>query len=80
MRTFIINSLDVLVWCLAALIAIGGIAVGFMAMGQGRIEGLGIVIGGILYAIVFAGMFFIVIGIHDNTKRTAEAVERLAAK
>jgi hypothetical protein len=79
MRALIIGSLDILVWLLAGLIAIGGIVVGFMAIGQGQMQGIGIIIGGLLYAIVFAGMFFIVIGIHDNTKRTAAAVEKLAA-
>lgn len=38
-----------------------------------------IVVGGIPYVIIFAGMFFIIIGIHENTKRTAAAVEKLAA-
>ncbi len=79
MRALIIGSLDILVWLLAGLIAIGGIVFGFMAIGQGQMEGIGIIIGGLLSAIVFAGMFFIVIGIHDNTKRTAAAVEKLAA-
>jgi hypothetical protein len=79
MRALIINSLDLLVWLLAGLIAIGGVVFGVMAVGQGQIAGIGIIIGGLLYAIIFAGMFFIVIGIHDNTKRTAAAVEKLAA-
>lgn len=81
MRQLIISSLDMLIWLFAGLIALGGVIVGFMAMGQGMVlQGLGIVIGGLLYAIIFAGMFFLIIGIHNNTKRTADAVEKLAAR
>jgi hypothetical protein len=30
--------------------------------------------------VVFMGMFFLIIGIHNNTKRTADAVEKLGMK
>jgi len=80
MRELIIKSLDVIVWIVAGLIALGGVIVGVMALGQGEVAGLGIIIGGLLYAVVFAGMFFLMIGVYTNTKRTAEAIEKLAAR
>lgn len=78
MRSLIINSLDFLVWLMAGLVAIAGLVAGGMALANGQVQGLAIMIGAVLYAIIFAGMFFIVIGIHENTKRTAAAVERLS--
>ncbi|MGA0542059.1 hypothetical protein [Neotabrizicola sp. VNH66] len=81
MRHAIIRSFDVLVWLMAALLAIGGLVAGGMAMGQGQgLAGLMIIVGGILYAIIFAGMLFLVVGIYENTKRTAEAVERMGGR
>lgn len=80
MRQAIINSLDILIWILGGLIAIAAVVAGIITLGQGEVAGLGIIIGGLLYAVVFMGMFFLIIGIHNNTKRTAEAVEKLAMK
>lgn len=80
MRELIIKSLDMIVWIVAGLIALGGVIVGVMALGQGEVAGLVIIIGGLLYAVVFAGMFFLMIGVYTNTKRTAEAIEKLAAR
>lgn len=80
MRELIIKSLDMLVWIVAGLIAFAGIVVGLMALKQGEPAGLGIIIGGLLYAVVFAGAFFIMIGIYNNTRRTAEAIEKLAMR
>lgn len=80
MRQMIISSLDMLIWLLGGLIALGSVVVGIMALAQGQIGGIGIVIGGLLYAVVFMGMFFLIIGIHNNTQRTAEAIEKLAAR
>lgn len=79
MRHAIIRSFDVLVWLMAILIALGGLVVGGMAMGQGMAgQGLAIMVGGVLYAIIFAGLLFMVVGIYENTKRTAELLERQA--
>lgn len=81
MRQAIINSLEILIWIMGALIAIASIVMGVLTLGQGfALQGLGIIVGGILYAIIFMGMFFLFIGIHSNTKRTAEAVEKLAMR
>lgn len=80
MRQAIINSLDILIWVLGALIALAGVIAGIVALAQGQVMGLAILVGGLLYAVVFMGMFFLIIGIHNNTKRTADAVEKLGMK
>ncbi|MEX0970490.1 MAG: hypothetical protein WD046_08625 [Paracoccaceae bacterium] len=79
MKNMIIKSLEILVWLMVILIVIGSLAGGAMIMGNpmgGFLQGLGIMVGGVLYAIIFGGIMFLIIGIHDNTKRTAEALER----
>lgn len=80
MRQFIIRSFEAIVWIFGALVALAGIAVGVMALVNGQAQGLLFIIGGPLYAILLMGMFFIAIAISDNTKRTADAVEKLAAR
>ncbi|MFQ5624187.1 MAG: hypothetical protein ACE5FS_12435 [Paracoccaceae bacterium] len=75
MRHLIIKSLDVIIWIVAGIITIAGVGAGLMAISQGQLVGLAMIIGAPIYAIIFAGMFFLVIGIYDNTKRTAEALE-----
>jgi hypothetical protein len=80
MRQAIINSLDILIWVLGALIALAGVVAGIAALAQGQVMGLAILIGGLLYAVVFMGMFFLIIGIHNSSKRTADAVEKLGMK
>lgn len=80
MRQTIINSLDTLIWIMGGLIALVGVIAGIVALSQGMLSGLAIIVGSLLYAIVFMGMFFLIIGIHNNTKRTADAVEKLAMR
>jgi hypothetical protein len=81
MRELLINSLDKLIVLLVALIVLIAVVGGFVAMAQqGFLAGLAIIIGGGIYAIIFGGMMFLVIGIHANTKRTAELLETMAAK
>ncbi|MCR8726609.1 hypothetical protein [Frigidibacter sp. ROC022] len=80
MRQAIINSLDILIWIMGGLIALGGVVGGIMVLAQGEAMGLVFIIGALLYAIIFMGMFFLIIGMHNNTRRTAEAVEKLAMR
>lgn len=81
MRQLIIDSFEKLVWALIVLIiigaVIGGIGMMFSPVGPGFIGGLLLIIGGILYAIVIGGMMFLFIGIHENTKKTVEQLERI---
>ena len=80
MRDMIIKSLDIIVWIVAFVIAAGGVIGGVLALANGQPQGLAFIIIGPLYAIIFAGMIFVAIGIYNNTKRTAEAIEKLAAR
>jgi hypothetical protein len=58
---------------------IGAVAV-IMSPEGGLLAGLAVLLGGALYLVMFAGMLYVVLGIHDNTRRTAEAIEELVAK
>ena len=80
MRQFIIRSFEGIVWIFGALVALAGILAGVLALANGQVQGLLFIIGGPLYAILLMGMFFIAIAISDNTKRTAEAVEKLVSR
>ncbi len=79
MRELIIKSFDLLIWLLFALIAVGGTLYGFYVMfAQSFLGGIFTIIFAILYAIITAGGLFLLIGIHENSKRTAEALEQMA--
>jgi hypothetical protein len=80
MRQFIITSFETIVWIVGGLIAIAGVIAGIIALTQGQMGGLLLIIIAPLYAILIMGVFFIAIAIADNTKRTAEAVEKLASR
>jgi hypothetical protein len=80
MRQTIINSLDVLIWVFGGLVAIGAVIGGLAALAQGEMVGIAIIIGGLVYAVMIMGVFFLIIGIHNNTARTADAVEKLASR
>jgi hypothetical protein len=78
MRDFVIKSLDVIVWIVAAVFVAAGVIGGLFALANGQMQGLALIILGPLYAIVFAGWIFLAIGTYNNTKRTADAIEKLA--
>ena len=80
MRETIIKIFEILIWIIGALYAIGGVIGGLFVLAQGEIAGLGIIIGGLLGAVVIMALFFIQIGIYNNTRRTADAVEKLAGR
>lgn len=81
MRDFFIGSFEkivsLIVIILAAVVVIGGIGAMF---NQGFLAGIGVLIVGGLYVIMVGGMLYLALGIYHNTKRTADAVEKLAAK
>lgn len=82
MRDFFINSLEkilnIIVVIMAAVIVISALSVLVMgAQGMNRfIAFLFILVGGALYLVLFAGMAYLGLGIYQNTKRTAELLER----
>jgi hypothetical protein len=80
MRDFIIKSLDILIWVVGGLIAVGGVVAGLFALVNGQVQGLLFIILGPIYAILFCGMFLLAVGVFNHTKRTAEALEKLAAR
>lgn len=84
MRNFFIGSFEKLVAVLLVLISLGvlGAALGLMVSGQpgGVWIGLAALVGGAFYIVLIGGMLYLALGIHDNTRRTAEAMEKLAAR
>ena len=92
MRDFFIRSLESVVNVLVILGAIGviiaALAAGFGGGSMGTNgEGFGgplafiaVLVGGFFYLTVFAGFIYLALGIYNNTKRTAEAVERLQSR
>ena len=92
MRDFFINSLEVLVsvivvvLALAVVVAAGvaafGTGTGTMAPGgmSGPLAGAAILVGGALYVIFVGGFLYMGIGIYQNTKRSAEALNKLASR
>lgn len=80
MRDFVIKSLDILIWIVGGFFAIGGIGFGIFMLVQGEVQGLLFIILGPIYAILFCGMFLLAVGVYHNTRRTAEALEKLASR
>uniref|UniRef100_UPI0035B4A491 hypothetical protein n=1 Tax=Paenirhodobacter enshiensis TaxID=1105367 RepID=UPI0035B4A491 len=81
MRQFFINSLDKIITVFLALGCLGVLLSGLtMMMQNGFVAGLMVLIGGGLYIVLMGGFCYLFIGIHENTRRTAEAVEKLVAR
>lgn len=92
MREFFIGSLEQVLNVIIVLAAIavvvmafmvatgGGMGFGHGMMGGGPLAGLAVLIGGGLYLIVIGGFMYLGLGIYQNTKRAADAIERLASK
>lgn len=91
MRDLFINSFEILVGVIVVLLGIavvaGGAATAFGAAGMmgpdapsGPLMGLAILIGGAIYVIFVGGLMYLGLGIYQNTKRTAVAMEKMAAR
>ena len=78
MRDFFISAFESLIAVIIVLIALG-VLVGAAAatMQDGPIAGIAVLVGGTLYTIIVGGMLYMVFGIYHNTRRTAEACERM---
>ncbi|WP_209424855.1 hypothetical protein [Pararhodobacter sp. SW119] len=88
MRDFFIRSFEVIVGLLVIVMSVGVLIAGLAAMagagqmmgGQGGFfAGLAILVVGALYVLFIGGAMYLGLGIYQNTRRTADALERLAA-
>ncbi len=83
MRDFFIQSFEMIVSAIVVIAAIGvfigGLVMMFNAQG-GFLPGLGIWIVGGIYVLFLGGAMYLGLGIYQNTKRTADAIEALARK
>lgn len=81
MREQIIKSFELIIWAFGGLLILFALISGIGSIASGDfLLGLGSIIGGVLSTIVTLGLVFLVIAIQENTKRTAEAVEKLAER
>ena len=84
MRDFFINAFEKLVGVIIVLmlvfVVVGAGAVGFAPAQPGQPSGIlpaiAILVGGFVYVIFLGGALYLGLGIYQNTKRTAEAMER----
>ncbi|WGH79514.1 hypothetical protein [Jannaschia ovalis] len=79
MRDFFIRALDRivgLVVILGAVAVLGGAAATLVSAEGGLFPALLILVGGSFYLLVAGGLLYLFLGIHENTRRTAEALER----
>ncbi|MCW1934389.1 hypothetical protein [Pararhodobacter zhoushanensis] len=86
MRDIFINLLEKLITVLVVIMMIGVVvaAGGALFVPQPGVPGplmaLAILIGGGIYVVVMGGFMYLGLGIYQNTRRTAEAIEQLAAR
>lgn len=96
MRDFFINSLEMLVSVIVVLMGLTVLGMALAALGGGGMMGQGgmmgraggggflaalaILVGGGLYVIIVGGFLYMLIAIQQNTRRSAEALEKLLMK
>lgn len=83
MREFFILWMERIINVVIVLGAIAVVISGFVAMfsAQGGIlQALGVWIIGTIYLILMGGMIYLGLGIYSNTRRTADAVEKMSAR
>ncbi|MCA2013883.1 hypothetical protein [Pararhodobacter sp. CCB-MM2] len=87
MRDFFINMLEKLINVLVIILLIGvlfgTVATLFIPSQNGipsALVAVGVLIGGLLYVTLMAGFMYLGLGIYQNTRRTAAAMEELAAR
>ena len=79
MRNFFINALERIVGVVvilgAVLVAVA--TIGALVAPQGGIgPAAAVLVGGTLYLLITGGLMYLALGIHANTKRTADLLER----
>ncbi len=86
MRNFFISSLEMVINIVVVVMAIG-VVIGAVAvmltpayMGGGFFRGLMVLLGGGVYVLIMGGVLYLGLGIHANTKRTADLLEEMARR
>jgi len=78
MRDFFINSYEKLVAIIVVLMALGTVVSGLGMMAQaGFLAGLVSLVFGGAFVIFLGGTMYLVLGIYQNTRQTADAVARM---
>lgn len=79
MRNTIIRIFDILVWIVVVLIMLSSIVggVGAGVESGSTLVGLLVILLGFVSAVLFAGFLFMIYSIYENSRRTADALERL---
>ena len=93
MRDFFINGFEILVGVIVVLLIIavlgaagavafggGGTFIQGMPMQGGILAGVAILVAGLLYVVFLGGLMYLGLGIYQNTKKSAAALERMATK
>jgi hypothetical protein len=89
MRDFFINSLEFLVSVIVVLLSLAVLGIAAAAafgggMGadgpSGPLAAIGVLIGGGIYVLFVGGFMYLGLGIYQNTKRSADALEKLLSK
>lgn len=80
MQRFFIDSLRAIVSVAVVLMGVGIVLAALSAAASpqgGPLAAIAVLVGGFIYLVMVAGFIYLQMGIHDNTRRTAEAVEAL---
>ena len=83
MRNFFVDSFERVIGGIVVLMGIGIVLAAFASLSQpqgGVLSFLVILLSGFVWLVLMAGFIYLQIGIHANTRRTAEAVEALLAR
>lgn len=87
MRDFFVNTLEKLIGVIVVLLGLvvlgGAAAAAFGGVNGGPANpliGFAILFGGAIYVVLIGGFLYMGVGIYQNTKRTANAVEKLATR
>jgi len=79
LRDFFITTLEKIIGVIIILLSLGVLIGAFGAMSQNGIAAfLGVLVGGAIYVMMMGGFVYLGLGIYHNTRRTADAVERMA--
>ncbi|MEM8592643.1 MAG: hypothetical protein AAGF13_08965 [Pseudomonadota bacterium] len=83
MKKFFIGSLEIIVGILVVLgIVVTCFGAFFVSQDPtgGMAAGIGVLVAGFIYITMFAGAFYLLLGVYDNTKKTAEILDRLSSQ